>query len=92
MEKDWNARFEKAPLEFKGYIPVVVGLALFLICIPWALFAIGLGFEDSMGVAKNSSLGGHIRVYTIALVPFLLPAFLLYRTFRSQLERKNDSN
>jgi hypothetical protein len=92
MEKAWNARFEKVPLEYKGYFSVLVGLAIFVICIPWALFVIGIGFEDSMGVPRNSGLGGHARVYTIALVPFLLPAFLLYRTFRSRLEKKDNSN
>jgi hypothetical protein len=92
MEKDWKARFEKVPLEYKGYFSVLVGLALFVICIPWTLFAIGIGFQDSMGAPRNSDLGGHVRVYTIALMPFLLPAFLLYQTWRSRLGKKDNSN
>src|SRR5258708_11765353 len=75
MKNDWDSRYEIGGL----------AICLFLmICIFCAPFTIVMGFQDSMGVPRNTSLAGHIRVDLITLSPFLLPAFLLYRILRAR--------
>ena len=78
-DKDWNARFEVArPAYFVRAIVRALAIVLLAVCTLWAIVSFNMGFHDSMGNPRNSDLPGHVRVYTISLAPFILPAFVIY--------------
>ena len=54
-----------------------IAVALLIVFVPWAWFALMTGFQDSMGTPINTGLAEHIYVYAIAFGPLLIPALLL---------------
>ena len=78
MEKDWEARFhpDRQPHSKPGVL-TILALLLVVVFVLWAILMFGVGFQDSEGRPKNTDLSGNIRVYSISLLPFLLPSFLI---------------
>jgi hypothetical protein len=85
MERDWEARFypERERYSKPG---ALTGLALpiIVVFVLWAILVFSIGFEDSMGRPRNSDLLGHVRGYSIALLPLLIPAFLIYKDWKAK--------
>jgi hypothetical protein len=65
----------------RGYF-ITIAIALLFVLIPWAWFILMTGFQDSMGNPRNTTLAEHLYVYAVALMPLLVPAFLIYWAFR----------
>lgn len=85
QEKDWNARFVDSKPAHWGWF-IVPSILLFALCSLWALFALDMGFHDSMGNPRNENFLGHILVFALALVPFVVPGFLLWLGLRRRRE------
>lgn len=87
MEKDWSARFEASSWEnrhrrAKFQFLVVLLIITSPLSAGWAILGIRGGFQDSMGKPRNSDFRGHVRVYSRALTPLIVPISIAYGLWR----------